>query len=255
MQMGLDYGLHVIYFLFREKGLEEAMSNEAYIGEFFQNVKVWIRENDLKKALKSDENDSAITKTLQERKQEIHEALSDNFNTPLALKLVKDLISKTYEYQTKTQGSSFKIHIIYTISQYISFLMKSLGLVYRTEFIDYFILDANQQNSEQILTPYIEALAKFRDGVKTVASVDKDVVKILKLCDELRDDVLPYLGIKIEDKGKGVPSIWKFYDKETYIKEIQRQKELADSLKRKKEDEKKERELKVFFFNSAIYKC
>ena len=204
-----------------------------------------MRENDLKKSLKNDENDKALIKILDERKQEIHEALSDNFNTPLAIKLVRDLISKTYEYHTKTSNSTFKIHLIYSVSQYVSFLMKSLGLVYRTEFIDYFILDSNQQNSEQLLTPYIETLTIFRDGVKTVASLDKDVVKILKLCDELRDDVLPHLGVKIEDKGKGVPSIWKFYDKETYIKEIQRQKDMADQVKKKKEDEKRDRELKV----------
>ena len=125
--------------------------------------------------------------------------------------------------------------------------MKSFGLVYRTEFIDYFILDSNQQNSEQILTPYIETLTKFRDQIKNAAGIDKDLTKIFKICDELRDDVLPYLGVKIEDKGKGVPSIWKFYDKDTYIKEIQRQKELSESLKKKKEEEKQEKELKVKF--------
>jgi cysteinyl-tRNA synthetase len=236
------------YFLnFSEKGLEEASNNENYINEFFQNVKVWIRENDLKKNLKADEHDSAILKQLQDKKNAIHDALCDNFNTPQALKLLKELISKTYDYETKTRGNTFKIHIIYSIAQYVSFLMKSFGLVYRTEFIDYFILDSNQQNSEQILTPYIETLTKFRDQIKNAAGIDKDLTKIFKICDELRDDVLPYLGVKIEDKGKGVPSIWKFYDKETYIKDIQRQKELAESLKKKKEEEKQEKELKVNF--------
>jgi cysteinyl-tRNA synthetase len=230
---------------FTEKGLEEAMNNENYISEFFQNSKVWMRESDLKKNLKNDENDNNLNKSLAEKKQAIHEALIDNFNTPLVIKLIKELINKTYEYENKTRNSTFKIHIIYSVASYVSFIMKSFGLVYRTEFIDYFILDSSQQNSEQTLTPYIDTLTKFRDGIKTAASIDKDVVKILKLCDELRDDILPYLGIKIEDKGKGIPSIWKFYDKETYIKEIQKQKEVAESVKRKKEEEKKEKELKV----------
>ena len=223
------------------------MNNESYINEFFQNSKVWMRESDLKKDLKNDENDNSLNKTLAEKKAAIHDALVDNFNTPLVIKLVKELINKTYEYEAKTRGTTFKIHIIYSVASYVSFIMKSFGLVYRTEFIEYFILDSTQQNSEQILTPYIDTLTKFRDTIKNAAAVDKDLTKILKLCDELRDDVLPYLGIKIEDKGKGNPAIWKFYDKDTYIKEIQRQKELAESIKKKKEEEKREKEMKLIF--------
>jgi cysteinyl-tRNA synthetase len=204
-----------------------------------------MRENDLKKDLKFNEFDNQLITVLKEKKNSVHEALSDNFNTPLVIKLINELISRTYDYETKTKGNSFKIHIIYSVAQFVAFIMKSFGLIYRTEFIDYFILDSTSLSAEQTLTPYIEALTRFRDNIKTTASVDKDLIKILKLCDELRDDVLPYLGIKIEDKGKGVPSIWKFYDKDTYVKELQRQKELAEITRKKKEDEKKERELKV----------
>jgi cysteinyl-tRNA synthetase len=224
------------------------MNNESYIGEYFSNVKVWMRENDLKKSLKPDTNDTNLINFLAEKKSIIHEALLDNFNTSIVIKQIRELINKAYEYESKTKGNTFKIHIIYSVTQYVAFMMRSLGMVYRTEFIDYFMLDGGQLSSEQILTPYIDSLTKFRDAIKTSASIDKDLVKVLKLCDELRDDVLPYLGVKIEDKGKGVPAIWKFYDKDTYIKEIQRQKELADVLKKKKDEEKKEREMKVIIY-------
>lgn len=43
---------------FTETGLKEAENNEKYIGEFFQNVKVWLRENDLKKNVKFDDLDN-----------------------------------------------------------------------------------------------------------------------------------------------------------------------------------------------------
>ena len=39
---------------FTEDGLQEAYNNDKYISEFFRNVKVWMRENDLKKNLKFD---------------------------------------------------------------------------------------------------------------------------------------------------------------------------------------------------------
>ncbi len=239
---------------FTEKGLLEAYTHEKYIGEFFQNCKVWMRENNLKKDLKLNDIDNAIVNTLAEKKKVIHEALTDNFNTPVVIKTLNELISKTYEYEEKSKAQgSFKIHLIYSVSQYVSFITKSFGLTYKTEFIDYFIQDSNSQSSEETLSPYIDALTKFRDSVKSAAALDKDCIKVLKICDELRDDILPYLGVKIEDKGKGVPAIWKLYDKDVYVKEIERQKEMAEVAKRKKEEEKLEKERKVFLFLFLIF--
>lgn len=185
-------------------------------------------------------------KLLQEKKKSIHEALCDNFNTPLVLKNLQELISKTYEYESKTRANTFKLHTAFSIAQFVANILKALGLVYRNEFLEYFILDSNQQTSEEVVTPYIETSVKFRDNIKAAASTDKDLIKVLKLCDELRDDIYPYMGIKIEDKGKGAPSVWKFYDKEIYVKELQRQKEQAEMARIKKEELNKENELKVY---------
>jgi len=182
--------------------------------------------------------------TLKEKKKLIHLALCDNFNTPLAIKHLFELISKSYDYETKSKNN-LKVHIIYSIAQFVAHITKSFGLIYRTEFIDFFIFDSAQGSTEQILAPFVDAMSKFRDNVKTNAAVNKDPIKILKICDEFRDDVLPYLGIKIEDKGKGVPSVWKIYeDKDSYIKELSRQKEIAEQKQREKEQQAKERELK-----------
>jgi hypothetical protein len=46
-----------------------------------------------------------------------------------------------------------------------------------------------------------------------------DAKELFRLSDELRDDILPFLGIRLEDKGKGQDSIWKFDDKEKLVKE------------------------------------
>jgi len=155
-----------------------------------------------------------------------------------------ELISKAYDYETKAKNT-LKIHIIYSIAQFVSHITKCFGLIYRTEFIDFFIFDSTQVATEKILTPYIDALSKFRDNIKVAAAVDKDTVKVLKICDEFRDDVLPYLGVKIEDKGKGVPSFWRIYeDKDAFIKEIERAKELANKKQKEKELQIKEKELK-----------
>ena len=45
---------------FTETGLNEAYGNEKYLADFFRNVKVWIRENNLKRDLKYDDIDNVL---------------------------------------------------------------------------------------------------------------------------------------------------------------------------------------------------
>lgn len=63
----------------------------------------------------------------------------------------------------------------------------------------------------------MNALSKFRDTIKERANEGPKVM--FQLSDELRDDILPYLGIRLEDRGKGQVAIWKLEEKEILIKE------------------------------------
>jgi cysteinyl-tRNA synthetase len=47
---------------FTEDGMNEAWTNEKYLSDFFRYLKVWLRENNLKKDLKFDEIDNVIIK-------------------------------------------------------------------------------------------------------------------------------------------------------------------------------------------------
>lgn len=60
---------------------------------------------------------------------------------------------------------------------------------------------------------------------------------MFRLCDELRDDILPHLGVRLEDRAKGQDAIWKYEDREVLLRER------ADKIKEKeaKELEKKRR--------------
>ena len=228
---------------FTEKGLSQANTNDKYINEFFQNCKVWFRNNNLEKVIKlEDENDIKLNQSFLDAKKQVNDALCDNFNIPLALNVTLDLIKKTYEY-VELIKDKLKIHLIYSISSFLAHIFRCFGLVYKTEFIDYFKMDdQGNQNTETILTPFIDVIAKFRDEIKNSCINDKDTKKILNICDNLRDNILPYLGVKIEDKGKNENSIWKFYDKDEFIKEKENQKKIKESQKAIKEAEAKERE-------------
>lgn len=65
----------------------------------------------------------------------------------------------------------------------------------------------------------------------------------MNICDEVREDVLPFLGVRIEDKAIGDPSLWKFDDKETLINE--RNKKIEDKKKKAEAKQKQEEEKKA----------
>ncbi len=69
----------------------------------------------------------------------------------------------------------------------------------------------------------MNVLIKYRDEIKLKA---KDGPKeIFALNDQLRDEILPQLGISIEDRKQGEDSVWKFVDKETLLREIYEKEE------------------------------
>ena len=53
--------------------------------------------------------------------------------------------------------------------------------------------------AEETVMPYLNAMADFRDNVRRAARELK-ATEILQECDRLRDDVLPDLGVRLEDK-------------------------------------------------------
>lgn len=46
--------------------------------------------------------------------------------------------------------------------------------------------------------PYLMILSQFRDDVRTIGKHLK-ASEILQLCDKLRDDILPNVGVRLED--------------------------------------------------------
>ena len=81
----------------------------------------------------------------------------------------------------------------------------------------------------------------FRDQVKRRANDGPKAM--FQLSDEIRDDVLPYVGIKLEDRKQDQPSIWKFADKDSILAERNAKLEKARAAEEAKRA-KKELELK-----------
>ena len=70
--------------------------------------------------------------------------------------------------------------------------------------------ELNGRTREEMVAPYLDVLAVFRESVRT-ASIDGDIKAVLDATDNIRDNVLPDLGVRMEDKGSGkyTSTIWK----------------------------------------------
>jgi len=65
----------------------------------------------------------------------------------------------------------------------------------------------------------LNAISQFRDEIRQNSK--SDFKKILEICDHFRDYTMVDLGVRLEDKKMGEPSVWKFESKEILVKERQ----------------------------------
>lgn len=123
-------------------------------------------------------------------------------------------------------------------------------------------LNSNDEsgNKEEIILPFIETIAKLRDEIRSLAR-DLKNKQLFELCDRIRDDIFPELGVRMEDlettgdgDGNGQQQ-WrlKLVDREILLQERlkrieeqeqakclaeeQRQKKLLEQQKKKAESE------------------
>lgn len=87
------------------------------------------------------------------------------------------------------------------------------------------------------MAPYVDLIVKFRDSIKELAQTKAPTGEFFKVLDSIRDEALPELGVRLEDKKKGESAIWKFAPREELLKEIEMKKleeEKKAELKKKK---------------------
>lgn len=87
----------------------------------------------------------------------------------------------------------------------------------------------------QAVLPYIEKLAEFRNEVRTIGLQQKST-SILEACDKLRDETLPNLGVRLEDKSGR--TVVKLVSPEELKLEMEREQQLKEEQKKKKEQQR-----------------
>jgi len=213
----MDYG---------DNTMSHAMITEKLFKEFFLNVKAVLREGNLEQVQKWNEETKVLQIALQDAQSKVDAAMRDDFDTPTVISTLVELVKATNVYIELPE----KVHLVVrNVATYVTRIFKIFGLLSTDEIG--FDAGGATGNREDTLAPVLNALMEFRSAVRDKAR-SSDMMGVLSECDRFRDDELPKLGIRLEDKtGK---SVWKLADPE----ELLREKEQRDLELARKEEEK-----------------
>uniref|UniRef100_W5KF71 Cysteine--tRNA ligase, cytoplasmic n=1 Tax=Astyanax mexicanus TaxID=7994 RepID=W5KF71_ASTMX len=216
--------------------MESAIQYEKFMSEFFLNVKDILRTpTDITGQFeKWEAEEIELNKSFYEKKEAVHEALCDNIDTRSALEEMRALVSQSNAYVAARKSAKLLPNrmLLQSIAHYLTDMFKTFGAIEGTEPIGFPVGNNGQSaDLESTVMPYLNVLSDFREGVRKIAREQK-VTEVLQLCDVVRDDILPELGVRLEDH-EGLRTVVKLVDRETLLKEREEKKKMAKLAKMK----------------------
>ncbi|GBM57479.1 Cysteine--tRNA ligase, cytoplasmic [Araneus ventricosus] len=230
--------------------LETALCYEKLISEFILNVKDAIRDLPRKGReafQKRGPEEHTLVSVFQQKQDGVHKSLCDNIDTRGALENIRDLISATNTYMKTKKDNQLPCNrkALSNIMSYVLKMLQIFGASFGGTSQESSENSSTAQVNEDLVMPYLRTLADFRENIRQLAK-EVNAISILKKCDELRDDILPNLGVRLEDQ-EGMKAAIKLVDpaelareKEMKLK-VEAKKKLEKELK-KQEQEKREAE-------------
>lgn len=226
---------------YNDNSMDEAVGVDRFFSEFFQNVKAKLRELGIEQSQKWTDVEKRLNGAILECKEKVHIALSDDLNTPAAILHLQQLAKDVNRYMA-SPGDHVSM-IIRSAAEYITQILRVFGLVPSASDIGFPLNAADGSaaaDHETILTPVLDIFAQFRDEIRDAARSGGDAkalaAAILKLCDDVRDEKLPYAGVRLEDRAAG-SAVWKLANKDELLEEMEKKA----NEKRRKEEQKRQR--------------
>ncbi|XP_066557221.1 cysteine--tRNA ligase, cytoplasmic isoform X1 [Amia ocellicauda] len=219
--------------------MESAIQYEKFMNEFFLNVKDVLRApTDITGQFEKWEGqETELNNSFYSRKAAVHAALCDNLDTRTAMEEMRALVSSsnTYMAARKTAKLAPNRMLLQSIATYLTDMLKIFGAIDGIEPIGFHVGGNGQKvDLESTVMPYLKVLSDFREEVRKIAR-EKKVTEVLQLCDGVRDEILPELGVRLEDH-EGLPTVVKLVDRETLLKEREEKKKVEEEKRRKKEE-------------------
>uniref|UniRef100_UPI00358F0329 cysteine--tRNA ligase, cytoplasmic n=1 Tax=Myxine glutinosa TaxID=7769 RepID=UPI00358F0329 len=224
---------------YSQNTMESAVQYERFLGEFFLNVKDILRSSvDLPSQLeKWDSPELKMNRCFQEMKDTVHAALCDNLDTRTALEEMRALVGHCNSYMATTKSVKRLVNkcLLKNVAVYLTDMLKIFGAIEGDDPIGFPIGASTQiTDLESMVMPYLTVLSEFREEVRAIARIEK-VRGVLELCDKLRDDRLPQLGVRLEDR-EGEATVVKLVEREVLLKEREEKKKLEEEKQQKREE-------------------
>uniref|UniRef100_A0A8D3EDE2 Cysteine--tRNA ligase, cytoplasmic n=1 Tax=Scophthalmus maximus TaxID=52904 RepID=A0A8D3EDE2_SCOMX len=182
--------------------MESAVQYEKFMNEFFLNVKDLLRApTDITGQFeKWEAAEVELNTSFSDRKSAVHEALCDNVDTRAAMEEMRVLVNQSNSYIAGRKSAKLRPNrlLVESVAMYLTHMLK----------FDMMMIITSVLQLESTVMPYLST-------------------SLLQLCDEVRDDTLPELGVRLEDH-EGLPTVVKLVDKETLLKEREEKKKVSD---------------------------
>ncbi|KAL6256918.1 hypothetical protein P5V15_011853 [Pogonomyrmex californicus] len=229
---------------YSDSTMNMAVQYEKFLNEFFLNVKCRIRSlgtnTTINNFIKWSNLEVELNKKFHLAKHSIHKALCDNIDTRTVLDLIRELVTNCNVYVYMNPNKNPNTLLLRDIAVYITKMFIIFGAIPSSYDSVGFPIDEETvgTNIEEIVMPHLEILANFRENVRNCAKTLK-ANDILQECDRLRDDILPNVGVRLEDSNEGVSKV-KLVNREELLKEKEIKKKLEFEKTLEKEKRKAE---------------
>lgn len=228
---------------YNDSAMEEASSYEKMLREFFLNAKDLLRSGPTAATAQQQQHfqkwsdaERELNQRFVQAKNRVRQALCDNIDTKTSLEAIKSLISDCNKYLARMKRSANRV-LIKSVAEYVTRLFQIFGVIEGKQTLGFPSTESsaggpgNNESAEEIVMPVLEALAEFREEVRKEARQLR-ATPVLEICDRFRDDVLPSLGVRLEDR-EGQPPALKLVPRDELLKE----KLLKEKLLKEKADE------------------
>ena len=244
---------------YSQQTTDDARSKETTFKSFFREVEALARNDYLGDEIgwRMGEKDRQLSEALLETQQKVHESLLDNFNTKDAMQALLSVISQANIY-LRTPGVKPAVLTFKSIAIYVTQILKVWGVVTGNDDFGFEASGGGDDagTSTNAVDPMIDTLVAFRESVRNEAlaavkaskddpeAASKALQSILQTCDALRDESMPKLGVRLEDRTGGTR--WNREDPAVMMKELAEKKAGEAAAKKVKLEKKlvaKEKEL------------
>jgi len=224
----------------------EAQQLDTFVSEFYQTLDVRgaFGPNADPRGSVWGPLDAEVARDTATFRKKCHEALCADFDTPKALRLAREFVSKVNVY---SRSDSPKRGVLRGAAKEVTRCFESLGIGGATGVPDFQPGGAETRDEQAAnVGAVMDVLAEFRSKVRT-AALAKDPNAILQLCDELRETKVRALGFAFVDDKTSHEKLWVEKAAPTGPSDVERRTTEAVGQATKSERETCEVEPREFF--------